>query len=138
METLKDAVIAMRPLFRFTEFLDSDPLAAAALEGLAGQPEALDIVSRFADVVESRDPQRLMDKDAFRAAAGEVGRALGVKGRALFHAIRVAVAAADTGPELDRLVPLIDEGAGLPLPRTIPSCARRARLVAAKLAKARG
>ena len=48
METLTDAVTVMRPLFRFPEFLDADPLAAAAMDGLAGQPGAVDIVSRFA------------------------------------------------------------------------------------------
>jgi glutamyl/glutaminyl-tRNA synthetase len=141
METLTDAATAMRPLLRFAEFLGADPISVTALGGLASQPQALEIVNRFADTIESRDPQLLADREAFRAAAGEVGKTLGVKGRALYHAIRVAITAADTGPELDRLVPLIDEGAWHELPApmvAIPSCARRARLVAARLTKGPG
>jgi hypothetical protein len=41
----------------------------------------------------------------------------------------VAVTGADEGPELDRIVPVIEEGSGLPLPMPVPGCAGRARRV---------
>ena len=79
-----------------------------------------------------------LDRDAFRAAANRVRRGIGVKGRALFHPIRVAVTAADSGPELDLAVPAIDRGASLePASGVSPivSCADRLAAVAARLAR---
>jgi hypothetical protein len=38
----------------------------------------------------------------------------GLKGKALFHPIRVALTGSDGGPELDLGVPAIDRGAALP------------------------
>jgi len=136
METLADAPAALRPLLRFTDHLEHDASAAAALAGLAGEPRSVEVMERFADLVESRHPPLLSDKESFRGVAAEVGRTLALKGRPLYHAIRVAVSAADAGPELDRLVPLIDDAVvgNLPLPGpAIPSCAARARLVARRL-----
>ncbi|HET9481410.1 MAG TPA: hypothetical protein VFP98_06610, partial [Candidatus Polarisedimenticolia bacterium] len=121
-------------LFRFEEHLTGDPRAASALAGIAGEPSALAVMTRFAEQIDARVPPSLTTREVWRETAVEVGRALGVRGRALYHAIRVAVTAADEGPELDRLVPLIEEGSGLDLPSPVLSCARRARLVAARLA----
>ena len=57
--------------------------------------------------------QRLLDKDAFRALAGRVKDATGLKGKALFHPIRVVITGAHDGPELDVLIPAIDRAASL-------------------------
>ncbi len=80
-----------------------------------------------------------LDRDSFRAAASRVRQSLRLKGRALFHPIRVAVTAADSGPELDLAVPAIDSGASL-APGSgvgrIVSCADRLAAVAARLAAA--
>ena len=56
---------------------------------------------------------RLVDRDAFRAAAGRVKDKTGTKGKALFHPIRVALTGAAEGPELDLLVPAIDRATAL-------------------------
>jgi nondiscriminating glutamyl-tRNA synthetase len=63
----------------------------------------------------------------FQAAAAEVRRQTGAKGRDLFHPIRVGLTGRASGPELVRLLPLIDEGSRLPLPRPLRSCRDRAR-----------
>ena len=55
----------------------------------------------------------LLDRDAFRAAAGRVKEKTGQKGKALFHPIRVALTGEGGGPELDLAVPAIDRGAQL-------------------------
>ena len=57
---------------------------------------------------------RLLDREAFRAAAERVKERTGQKGRALFHPIRVALTGEAGGPELDLAVPAIDRGAALP------------------------
>ncbi len=74
-----------------------------------------------------------LDREAFRAAAGRVREKTGLKGRALFHPLRVALTAAESGPELDLAVPGIDRGAALPPGSgvvAIASCADRLRAVA--------
>jgi nondiscriminating glutamyl-tRNA synthetase len=77
-----------------------------------------------------------LTKDTFRAAAGRVKDQTGLKGRALFHPIRVALTGLESGPELDLAVPAIDRGAMLPSSAgvpPIPSCADRARAIADRL-----
>ena len=79
-----------------------------------------------------------LDRDGFRAAATRAREATGLKGKSLFHPLRVALTAADSGPELDLVVPAIDRGAVLPGGsgvKPIPSCAMRAAAVTAYLAK---
>jgi hypothetical protein len=85
-------------------------------------------VDAFSQVIRDRGP---LDRESFRAAATEARQATGLKGKALFHPLRVALTAADSGPELDLLVPAIDRGAVLPPGagvKSIPSCAARAAL----------
>jgi glutamyl/glutaminyl-tRNA synthetase len=69
-----------------------------------------------------------LDREAFRSAAQRARESTGLKGRALFHPIRVALTAAESGPELDLAVPAIDRGASLGPTAglaSIPSCADR-------------
>jgi glutamyl-tRNA synthetase len=97
------------------------------------EPDGARVIAALADEIWTRTP---LTKESFREAANRVKETTGVKGRALFHAIRVALTGLDSGPELDMAVPAIDRGALLPsaagLP-PIPSCADRARGVAARL-----
>jgi glutamyl-tRNA synthetase len=71
----------------------------------------------------------------FQEIAEQVRRQTGAKGRGLYHPIRVALTGAASGPELVRLLPLIDEGSSLDLPDRVVPCAERAR---ALLAAGRG
>jgi glutamyl-tRNA synthetase/nondiscriminating glutamyl-tRNA synthetase len=78
----------------------------------------------------------LLDRDAFRAAVTRAREKTGLKGRALLHPIRMALTAAESGPELDLAVPAIDRGAICGLDSgvaPIVSCAQRLRQVAALL-----
>lgn len=87
-------------------------------------------VAAFADVVDGP----LLDREAFRAAAATVRERTGLKGRALFHPLRVALTGLESGPELDLAVPAIDRAAVLPGESgvlRVASCAARARAVAA-------
>ncbi len=56
---------------------------------------------------------RLLDKEAFRAVANKVKDRTGLKGKNLFHPIRVILTGAHEGPELDLIVPAIDRAADL-------------------------
>jgi nondiscriminating glutamyl-tRNA synthetase len=65
--------------------------------------------------------------ERFREIAKAVQKETGKKGRDLFHPIRVAVTGAVSGPELEKLVPIFEEGAKLPLARHVKSVAERLR-----------
>jgi len=66
----------------------------------------------------------------FRQMAKEVQQQTGTKGRDLFHPIRVAVTGAVSGPELEKLIPIFEEGAKLLLARPVKSTAQRLRELA--------
>ncbi|MFI5178735.1 MAG: glutamate--tRNA ligase [Vicinamibacterales bacterium] len=77
-----------------------------------------------------------LDRDAFRAAAQRARERTGLKGRALFHPIRVAITASESGPELDLAVPAIDRGAALGAGAgvaVVPSCLDRVTAVVHQL-----
>ena len=78
---------------------------------LANEPGLPEVVAAL--VAELGTGLRLVDKDTFRALAGRVKDRTGLKGKGLFHPIRVILTGAAEGPELDLLVPAIDQAADL-------------------------
>lgn len=121
------------------------PQVVASVDRLAQLPERLDTIFEAPQPpFESADPalvaalerelassDRLLDKDAFRALAGRVKDATGLKGKALFHPIRVLMTGVHDGPELDVLIPAIDRAASLPEHsglKRVAGCLERARL----------
>jgi nondiscriminating glutamyl-tRNA synthetase len=69
--------------------------------------------------------------ERFRAIAKAVQKETGKKGKELFHPIRVALTGAVSGPELEKLIPIFEEGAKLPLARHVKSVSERVREFAA-------
>ncbi len=63
--------------------------------------------------------------EIFKQWMNEIKAETGVKGKDLFHPVRIALTGAHSGPELDKLVPVIEFGAELPLPRHVPSVRER-------------
>ncbi|HEX5412486.1 MAG TPA: glutamate--tRNA ligase [Terriglobia bacterium] len=63
----------------------------------------------------------------FREILKDVQKETGRKGRELFHPVRVALTAADSGLELEKLVPIVERGAELNLDPPIRSVAERLR-----------
>jgi glutamyl/glutaminyl-tRNA synthetase len=61
-----------------------------------------------------------LDREKFRGVANRVKARTSLKGKALFHPIRVALTGRAEGPELDLAVPAIDLGAELPPSAGIP------------------
>jgi len=104
----------------------SDPEIQADLQ----DPACRAVIRTFCELL-PRD--RPLDLESYRRIAQETGRATGTKGRGLYHPIRVALTARGSGPELNRLVPLIEGAAALRLPNPVPGCAQRAKLVASQL-----
>ncbi len=63
--------------------------------------------------------------EQFKAWMNEVKVETGVKGKELFHPVRIALTGSHSGPEFDKLIPLIEEGSGLAMPRHLPSVKER-------------
>ena len=109
---------------RVATIFDWDAARAAAL--LRSEADGARVVEAFAAAVAD---QGALDRERFRLAATRVRETTGLKGRALFHPIRLALTAADSGPELDLAVPAIDRGAALGSGaglKLVTSCAQRA------------
>jgi nondiscriminating glutamyl-tRNA synthetase len=55
----------------------------------------------------------------FKDLVNEVKTETGVKGKDLFHPIRILLTGSHSGPEFDKLIPLMEEGSQLDLPRRV-------------------
>lgn len=63
--------------------------------------------------------------EAFKSAMNEVKAVIGAKGKELFHPVRIALTGAHSGPEFDKLIPLMENGSRLPLPVPIVGVQQR-------------
>jgi glutamyl-tRNA synthetase/nondiscriminating glutamyl-tRNA synthetase len=54
--------------------------------------------------------------ERFKQIVNEVKAETGAKGKELFHPIRIVVTGSHSGPEFDKLIPLLEEGSRLSLP----------------------
>src|ERR1700722_16303913 len=61
----------------------------------------------------------------FKELMNEVKTETGVKGKDLFHPVRIILTGAHSGPEFDKLIPLIEDGSRLALPAHVPSVRER-------------
>ncbi|MDR5725906.1 MAG: glutamate--tRNA ligase [Terriglobia bacterium] len=106
-----------------------DPAAAIANEENAAVlaiPSARKVLDEFAARIAALPAP--ITAEAFKAVMNEVKAASGVKGKELFHPVRIALTGAHSGPEFDKVVPLMEAGAQLPLPTPIPNVQKRAEL----------
>jgi nondiscriminating glutamyl-tRNA synthetase len=107
VDRLEEIPDRLKFLFEF------DPAAALSREEVAGvlhENGARQVIAALPDAIEGT----LSDRDAFRAMANRVKERTGLKGKALFHPIRVALTGEGAGPELDLAVPAIERGAAVP------------------------
>jgi len=89
---------------------------------ILAEPGALQVAREFERLVAERE---VLTLEAYKEIAGLVKKATGQKGRHLFHPIRAALTGHGSGPELDRLIPIYEEGSRLALPRRVMSCRER-------------
>jgi glutamyl-tRNA synthetase len=87
---------------------------------------AVQVIRTFASLL---PPERRLSIEDYRRVVAETGRQAGAKGRNLYHPLRLALTGLPSGPELLRLVPLIEEAADLDLPKIVLGCRERCRRV---------
>jgi nondiscriminating glutamyl-tRNA synthetase len=63
--------------------------------------------------------------EQFKKIVNEVKAETGAKGKELFHPIRIAVTGSHSGPEFDKLIPILEEGSHLSLPKDVLSVRER-------------
>jgi nondiscriminating glutamyl-tRNA synthetase len=119
--------------------VDRLPQLADRLQTVFAEPAApLDEADRNRDLIgavaaELDVENRLIDKEAFRAFANRVKDRTGLKGKNLFHPIRVILTGSHEGPELDLIIPAIDRAANLGEQsgmKAVVGCRERARWIA--------
>lgn len=94
------------------------------------EPGARAALVALLDAVSVAEPR---DGDGWHRVAAAVGERTGLRGKALYRPLRVAVTGEAKGPELDHLVPLAIRGAELH-PASIPSLPERIRKTLATVA----
>jgi len=57
-----------------------------------------------------------MTPERFKAIMNEVKTKTETKGKDLFHPVRIVFTGSHSGPEFDKLIPILEEGSQLPLP----------------------
>jgi glutamyl-tRNA synthetase/nondiscriminating glutamyl-tRNA synthetase len=65
----------------------------------------------------------------FKELMNEVKTQAAVKGKDLFHPVRILLTGAHSGPEFDKLIPLLEEGSRLDLPTHVLSVRERVETV---------
>jgi glutamyl-tRNA synthetase/nondiscriminating glutamyl-tRNA synthetase len=120
---------ATRLIFEYdVRNLAESPETAAEIN----QPTTREVLEHFIPrALAAAGAEGYLSYPRFREIAREVQRQTGKKGRDLFHPIRVAITGASSGPELEKLIPIIEEGSKLELKRPVKSIAARLREFAA-------
>jgi glutamyl-tRNA synthetase/nondiscriminating glutamyl-tRNA synthetase len=91
-------------------------------------PGAIDLIRRFAAELEGKDQFTFED---YRVMVGRLKDVTKRKGRQLFHPLRAALTGKSSGPELDKLIPLIETAARLRI-KNVLSCKGRVQAFLAR------
>jgi len=57
--------------------------------------------------------------EQFKKIINEVKAETGVKGKELFHPIRIVITGSHSGPDFDKLIPILEAGSHLHLPKHV-------------------
>ena len=75
--------------------------------------------------VEKISRAREFDYDKFAAITQEIREETSCKGKDLYHPLRIVLTAKGSGLDLDKFIPLVEEGAKLSFPTSVLNCAQR-------------
>ena len=94
-------------------------------------PKAKDVLSEFLRRIEGDAAP--VTPEGFKAIVNEVKEKTGAKGKELFHPIRIVITGSHSGPEFDKLIPILEEGSQLELPSHVMSVRERVEAFRAAL-----
>ena len=104
------------------EFDARHALATPDFQELIKDSAALAVLKSFIPKVLAVRP---LTYECFREITKAVQKETGKKGKDLYHPVRMALTGAGSGPELEKLIPVYEEGSKLLLPQHLKSCAER-------------
>src|SRR6266581_1219001 len=96
-------------------------LASSDNTEVLGWPNTDAVLARFTvKILEDESAgEGKLTPEQFKKIVNEVKAETGAKGKELFHPIRIVVTGSHSGPEFDKLVPILEEGSRLPLPKHV-------------------
>jgi len=102
-------------------------LASPDNADVLGWPNTDAVLTRFTIKILEDESARegKLTPEQFKKLVNEVKAETGAKGKELFHPIRIVVTGSHSGPEFDKLIPILEEGSRLPLPRHVLSVRER-------------
>lgn len=91
-------------------------------------PNSGAVLARFIGKILEDDSARdkNLTPEQFKTIVNEVKAETGTKGKELFHPIRIVITGSHSGPEFDKLIPILEEGSRLQLPRHVLGVRERA------------
>ncbi len=98
-------------------------------------PRTMAVLESFARRIQADELAQAdaLTPERFRLIMNEVKAESGAKGKDLFHPIRIMLTGSHSGPEFDKLIPILEEGSRLPLPRHVMSVRERVAVFLAAL-----
>ncbi len=106
-----------RVLFEFSPLEMEDELKKELKTGCAPR-----VIRLFAEKISG---VKEFDYDRFAAMAREIRDETGCKGKDLYHPLRIVLTARGSGLDLDKFIPLVEEGAGENFPTPVKNCSQR-------------
>lgn len=106
-------------VFRYSA---SSALAAPDNGEVLNAPSTRGVIETFARRGIS---EPVITAERFKQIMNEIKEATGTKGKELFHPVRIILIGSHSGPEFDKLIPLLEEGSKLTLPVHVKSVRER-------------
>jgi nondiscriminating glutamyl-tRNA synthetase len=102
-------------------------LAAPGNSEVLAWPNTDAVFARFTVKILEDDSAKTgnLTAECFKLFVNEVKAETGAKGKELFHPIRIVITGSHSGPEFDKLIPILEEGSRLELPRHVPGVCER-------------
>lgn len=107
-------------------FAPGEELERPDVQEALAVPGARDVIAAFARHVATLGQ---LDYETYRQIVTTVKQETGQKGKNLFHPIRIAITARASGPELDKLIPVLERGCKLELPVAVLGVKERVKRV---------
>ena len=107
-------------------------LASPDNSEVLGWPNTDAVLARFTvKILEDESAHEgKLTPEQFKKIVNEVKAETGAKGKELFHPIRIVVTGSHSGPEFDKLIPILEDGSRLSLPKHVLSVRERVEVFA--------
>jgi glutamyl-tRNA synthetase/nondiscriminating glutamyl-tRNA synthetase len=106
----------------FFSYNASTALASAENAEVLAAEKTPSVIQTFAEKIAA---ETTITPECFKAIMNEIKEATGAKGKDLFHPVRIMLIGSHSGPEFDKLLPLLEQGATLTLPVHVKSVRER-------------